>query len=174
MKTITRGPYTLSVCAAAAMLAGCGGSAQLPNPAAQTSLGDATPQRVGSASSAESLIGRVDITECVSFDVEICHFKVNGKRIARGPYPGTFTARGNWESELSSYPFCLGGCWSFSERFTITSGATKISGSISASGTGATFMPIPGVYQYTTTNGYSGNVEISAFLPHFGEAFYGM
>ncbi len=39
MKTISRVSYALSLSAAAAMLAGCGGLAQLPNPTAQTPLG---------------------------------------------------------------------------------------------------------------------------------------
>jgi hypothetical protein len=39
MTTISRRHYALSVCAAAAILAGCGGSAQSPNPTAQTLLG---------------------------------------------------------------------------------------------------------------------------------------
>ena len=41
MTTISRVPYALSVCAAAITLAGCGGTAQFPNPAAQTPLRNA-------------------------------------------------------------------------------------------------------------------------------------
>ncbi|MGA8097412.1 MAG: hypothetical protein WB810_02000 [Candidatus Cybelea sp.] len=41
-------------------------------------------------------------------------------------------------------------------------------------------MPVPGVYQYTTTNGYSGNVKIQSLARYggpdrdFREAFDGM
>ena len=51
MKTISRVPYALSVCAAAAMLASCGGSVQVPNPLAQAPLG-----RIGSGSSGNEVL----------------------------------------------------------------------------------------------------------------------
>lgn len=188
MNTISSGHFTLSVCAAAAILAGCSGSAQLPNPAAlvpfansraadrPASPSDVVPERVfGASSSTEYLLGMAYRTKCKMLgEVETCHFVAFGKRIARGPYPGTFTAHGTWLSELPSFPHCPGGCWGFSESFRITSGATGIVGSISASGTGETFIPIPGVYQYTTKNGYSGNVQISRLVRRFRETFYGM
>jgi hypothetical protein len=190
LKTISPGHYALSVCAALAILTGCGGTTQFPNPVAQRSLGGtgtgfrvtspsfATPEGVRSDSSGrEVLIGKAKEAHCQSTGertiVTTCNFKVHGKHIARGLYPGTFTAKGTLESEYS-YPFCVPGCWSFSESFTITSGATSIVGSILAGGRYAKNIPIPGVYEYTTQNGYSGNVKISALIPHFRETCYGM
>ena len=40
MKTTSPGHYALGACAAVAILAGCGGAAQFPNPTAQTVLGN--------------------------------------------------------------------------------------------------------------------------------------
>jgi hypothetical protein len=138
MKTISPGHYALSVCAAAAILAGCGGLAQLPNPTAQTSLGNtgatfrvvspsfATPERVGPNSyGTEALAGKAKL-------IKPCHrakhgwntsFSAHGN--ATGPYPGTFTASGSWAEYYGH-----GGpeVWSFSETFAITSGSSTISG----------------------------------------------
>ena len=51
MKTVFSRYYGLSVCAAAGILAGCGGSAQLPNPIAQSPFGnERTVDRVASSS----------------------------------------------------------------------------------------------------------------------------
>ncbi len=150
MKTISRVPYVLSVCAAAAILAACGGATQLPNPTAQTPLGNAhtakqvaspsfsTPERVGpNSSGTEVLTGKAKI-------IKPCHairgkhgkiqgwstsFSAHGN--ATGPYPGTFTASGSW----SNYPtFPPQSQWLFSEGFTITSSLSTISGSSNAIG----------------------------------------
>lgn len=188
MKAISRVPCTLGVCATAAILAACGGSAQLSNSTAlvpfansHTVVRPASPSDiipsayVGASSNIERLIGMAKRNKCKMLgEEETCHFVAFGKRIARGLYPGTFTAKGTWTSEMTSIPRCPAGCWTFSESFTITSGATRIVGSISASGKGETFIPIPGIYQYTTKNGYSGNVKISGLVRRFRETFYGM
>ena len=51
MKTISSAHYALGICAAGIILAGCGGTTQLPNPVAQTLLGGAgTAFRVTSPS----------------------------------------------------------------------------------------------------------------------------
>ena len=77
MKTILRAPYALSVCAAAAVLAACGGSTSFPSPTAQTPLGNAItskrvasssfaiPERIGANSSgAEVLTGKATLHQC--------------------------------------------------------------------------------------------------------------
>lgn len=62
-------------------------------------------------------------------------FSVRGA--ATGPYPGTFTATGGWDAfaRLPSIEV-----WSFNESFTITSGSSQISGTISG---GADVYPGP-------------------------------
>ncbi|MGB8909758.1 MAG: hypothetical protein WCC84_13530 [Candidatus Cybelea sp.] len=143
MNTISRVPYGLSVCVAAAMLAGCGGSAQLPNPATQAPLG-----RIGSNSSGnEVLKGRVH-THC-KYHAGLftsCEFHTKGPGKATGPYPGTFTASGGYEQQ-EWYPF-----YSFGESFTITSGTSQITGSI--------FYSTSSGYQYTSSVG-NGTADVS-------------
>jgi hypothetical protein len=146
MKMISRIPYTLSVCTAAAVLTACGGSTQLPNPTGKTPVGYAitskrvaspsfaTPERTSADSSgSEVLTGKAKI-------IKPCHtirgqhgkrqgsstsFSAHGN--ATGPYPGTFTASGSW----ASYPERTGHLeWDFGETFTITSSSSTISGSI--------------------------------------------
>jgi hypothetical protein len=152
MKTTSRVPYALSVCAVAAMLTGCGGSTQFPNPTAQTPAGNAinskrvasprfaTPERVGShSSSTEVLTGKAKL-------IKPCHtirgkhgksqgwsttFSAHGK--ATGPYPGTFTASGSWSTSCNRVFQCF---WTFGETFTITSGSSTISGTAFTPGFG--------------------------------------
>ena len=121
MKTVLRGHYALSVCAAGAMLAGCGGSAQLPNPTALapvansraadrlTSPSNAVPERVGSdTSSTERLAGTAKLSRC---DLRT-RFRARG--VATGPNPGTFTAAGAWGIDFPTQ------VWFFHESFIIT------------------------------------------------------
>jgi hypothetical protein len=150
MKTISRGHYALSFCAAAIMFAGCGGVTQFPNPVAQTSLGGdgtgfrvaspgfATPRRVGpNSSGTEALTGKAKIIKpCGAIRGKggkrhgsSTSFSAHGN--ATGPYPGTFTASGSW----AGYPERTGKVqWVFGETFTITSSPSTISGSIHAFG----------------------------------------
>ena len=140
MKTVSRGHYALSVCAATAMLAGCGESTAFPSPNAQTPAGIAiTSKRVASPSFAtpervsdkEVLSGNAKVT-CHYYPSQFGfgdHFHAHGK--ATGPYPGTFIASGTWSFVILN----LGGHqlpqWAFDETFTITSGASKVSGTMS-------------------------------------------
>ncbi len=84
-----------------------------------------------------------------------CFVRARGRAV--GPYPGTFFAH----CVLSESSYHLHPFWNFTEHFIIRSGASKIIGTISAGGNGSN-MPIPGVYQYTTTIGYSRNVKIQS------------
>jgi hypothetical protein len=105
MKTISSAHYVLGICAAAIILAGCGGTTQLPNPVAQTSLGGsgtafgvaspsfATPQRAGPDFSATELLTGTAKLKCRDDSgIPTTSFRASGK--ATGPYPGTFTAEG--------------------------------------------------------------------------------
>ena len=68
MKTISRVPYALSVYVTVATLAGCGGSAQLPNPAVQPPSGDAvTVDRVASSSGTAKDNGRRRYTKTILY-----------------------------------------------------------------------------------------------------------
>ncbi len=134
MKTISRVPYALSVCIVGAMLAGCGGSTQFPNPAAQTPVGNAitskraaspsfTTPRVGSdSSSTERLIGIAKLKCRYESDIPTTSFRASGT--ATGPYPGTFTAKGGWWF----YNSLQGLIWAFHESFTIRSRTSTVSG----------------------------------------------
>lgn len=159
MKTISRVPYALSACAAAAMLAACGGSGQLPNPAAQTPLGNAGIHRMPSpndttplgirpnSSGTEKLSGTARLGQCREhyiFDGNIVvgeayRMDFRGRGHATGPNPGTFTAHGHWgfEYEFGSE------FWQLVEDFTITSGASTISGTIQGGGPGGGSAPFP-------------------------------
>jgi hypothetical protein len=166
MRTMIRVPHNLSVCAAAAILAACRGSAQLPNPAAETPLRDArtakqvsspsfpTRERVGSDSfSTETLSGSAEVDCHASFDNST--FSASGT--ASGPYPGTFAAKGYWGPNPQGYYFA--------GSFKIRSGASKISGTIGGfwfygkrfHGTCATFGP--NVAQYSA-NSVQGKVKV--------------
>jgi hypothetical protein len=149
MKTISRAPYVLSVCAAAAMLAGCGGSRQLPNPAAQTPLGNAGTHQM--TSSNENLTGAATLGRCrehyihqgniILGEAYRTDFHAHGK--AAGTYSGTFTASGHWGF---SYEFIQSGVlefWDLAEKFTITSGASTVSGTIRGAGAGGGSAPFP-------------------------------
>jgi hypothetical protein len=151
--------YALSFCAAAATLGGCGGSGQLPNPATQTSLGNAgthrrtspnytLPPGIGpNSSGAEKLTGTARLGQCqeryighgnLILGVEYrTDFRARGK--ATGPHPGTFTATGHWGFGFE-YPFAF---WSLVERFIITSRTSTISGTIRGGGFGGESVSLP-------------------------------
>ncbi len=151
MRTISSAHYALGICAAAIILAGCGGSTQLPNPVAPTSLGGAgtgfrvtspnfaTPERVGpNSSSAEKLTGMARLHACqikyisngnVIIGEEYRRdFHAQGR--AKGPYTGTFIASGHW---IFTYEYPLE-FWALAGDFTITSGSSKVSGTITGRG----------------------------------------
>ena len=98
MKTIPRVPYVLSVFAAAAMLAGCGGSAQVPNATAQTPLSRERSDSSGN----EVLTGKIH-THCKSRPSGLsssCKIHTTHHGKATGPYRGTFTADGGYGDSL--------------------------------------------------------------------------
>jgi hypothetical protein len=186
MKTVLHGHYALSVCAAAATLAGCSGSARLPNPTAQTALGNtgatfrvvspsfATPEPVGpNSSGTEALTGKAKL-------IKPCHrakhgwsasFSAHGN--ATGPYPGTFTASGSWGEYYGR-----GGSevWNFSETFTITSGSSTISGTASRPGFGMLSCTVLKNLTVPYTSGsVSGNALINIIQKHdFSETLDGL
>jgi hypothetical protein len=174
MSTSSPRYYALSVCAAAAMLTGCGGSTQFPNPTAQTPAGNAissmrvtspsfvTPERIGANSSGtEVLTGKATLHRCHADDFEFFRRFSHAHGKATGPYPGTFTASGQWgvsEIIVNGSQFFYS---TFSESFIITSGASKVSGTIE--GTPSGFLSCksfgPKTLQYTSNYG-DGNADI--------------
>jgi hypothetical protein len=171
MTTMIRVPYTLSVCAAAAVLAACGDSTQFPNTAAQTPVGNAItskrvaspsfamPERIGASSSGnEVLTGTATLHRCRPQGFGFFRrFHAHGK--ATGPYPGTFTANGTWGITCFQ-KLCY---WGVNERFIITSGPSKVSGTITGnptSGSAGTCKAFgPASQQYTSNHG-DGNADI--------------
>lgn len=137
----------LGLCAVAAILSGCSngsGSTPIPIPAAQTrvsnpstvsravSPNDAASQRLASnPANPELLTGKAKLR----FGKKGTTFTAHGT--ATGSYPGTFTASGSWDSGESNGGHGQWICcpwWSFSESFTITSGSSSISGTITGFG----------------------------------------
>jgi hypothetical protein len=96
-------------------------------------------------------------------------FSITGN--ATGTYPGTFVATGGWVFIANIFQ------WAFSESFTVTSGSSEVSGSISGQGSG--FGPDscsgfgPADLQYSTT-GAQGKVDITIRRHDFRETFYGL
>jgi hypothetical protein len=171
MKTISRGHYALSVCAAAAMLAGCGGGSTSPSyqppGMSQSSLAQSasSSQRVGPNSSGTEVLSgtaKVRSGRCRKSSGSYTHFSAHGK--ATGPYPGTFIASGRWEESCLSR-FCG---WSFNEKFTIKSGVSKVLGTIKGTGgegwfpTCTSFGPEPYYYVQYESNYGSGTVSIES------------
>jgi hypothetical protein len=175
IKTISRRHYALSVCAAAAMLAGCGASARSPNPTAFAPVANsrvadrlgwpsyAVPERVGSGtSSTERLTGTAKLSRC-TFRTR---FRARG--VATGPNPGTFTATGGWGIDFPPDQQV----WFFHESFIITSGSQTIDGHIDASGSGSAPFSCTAVkndiFPYSTPM-VRGNAKINIWSGHFRE-----
>jgi hypothetical protein len=187
-------PYLLSVCAAAAMLAGCGGSTQFSSPTGQAPTGNAIaskrvaspgfvmPERIDANSSGtEVLIGKAKL-------IKPCH-TIRGKHgknqgsstnfgahgNATGPYPGIFTASGGWTISSNSVhqPF-----WTFAETFTITTGSSTISGTMNK--IGFSYLPFTCTVVENLTVPYtigsvSGNAVISIIQKQdFSERLHGL
>jgi hypothetical protein len=149
MKAISRIPYAVGVCAAAAILAGCG-SAQSSNPSAQSF--NPSAQTAGrDSSSAENLIGTANLGACHSHYVHHGHgqvitgeafrvdFHAHGQ--ATGPSAGTFVASGSWRYTLQFVGSGDVEFWNLAEKFTIKSGASKIVGTIQGDGAGGSTTP---------------------------------
>jgi hypothetical protein len=158
VKMISRALYALIVCAAAAIPAACGGSAQFPYPTAQAALGSA---RGSDSSSSETLKGSATVG-CYGGPPGHAGFAVKGGT-ATGPYPGTFRANGDFINKGG-----VDGKWYFNESFTIKSGSSRISGMISGSGKkGIASCPTfgPHVLHYATTSGQQGKAQITIIQP---------
>lgn len=145
MNTISRRQYALSVCAAVAMLAGCGGLAQSTNPSALAPL-----MRARSGSSGNEVLKARIVSHCV-FPLG-CHFHTKHLGKATGPYPGTFTVKGR-------YGYSSG---SMSESFTIISGSSTITGSLYCSSSGCF---------YTSSLG-NGKAKVTLYYSHLNEVLY--
>lgn len=82
-------------------------------------------------------------------------------RETAGPYPGTFIATGHWADRIVVIGSRQVIEWGFKERFTITSGASRVSGTIEGGGYG--FFGCtefgPEILQYTSNFG-SGTADI--------------
>jgi hypothetical protein len=174
MKPISRGHYALSACAAVAVLSGCGGATQFQNPTTSPSIAGSYRPDSGSGKVERLRARRIHPGEGGG-DGIVTWFSFLARGRAEGPYPGTFTA--HCHLEIIDYQGRWS--WNFTEHFTIRSGNSKINGTIDAGGSGPG-MPLPGVYQYATTNGYSGIVNIQSLAAYggrdagFREAFDGM
>jgi hypothetical protein len=124
----------VGLCVVASILSGCSngsGSAPIPIPAAQTHVSAASPQFVSNPANPEFLTGKAKLR----FGKKGTTFTAHGT--AAGSYPGTFTASGSWDSGESNGGHGQWICcpwWSFSEAFTITSGSSSISGTITGFG----------------------------------------
>lgn len=184
MKTISRSHYALNICVGAAILAGCGGSAQFPNPIALGPVANSNaadrlpspskvvPERVGSdSSSTERLTGTAKLIKpCHSLHGKDrggwgTHFSASG--VATGPNPGTFTATGTWTGGGLPQPQ-----WSFSESFSVTSGSQTINGTILAFDFG--FAPFSCTAVKKDSFSYStpmvgGNAKVNIWSGHFRE-----
>jgi hypothetical protein len=112
------------------------------------------PERVGAKSSGnEVFTGRVRI-DCPSL-----RFHAHGK--AAGPYPGTFIASGHWAAGIVFIGTRQVFEWDFKEKFTITSGASRVSGTIKGGSYGlfgCTWFG-PETLRYTSNYG-DGNADI--------------
>ena len=174
MKAISPAHYAVIVCAAIITLGGCGGSAQFPNPTAQAALGSArrmdraespnytAPEHVGADSSSSETIKGSATVACGPPPPGRGDFAVKGGT-ATGPYPGTFRAKGIFTNKGG-----VGGSWYFDESFTIKSGSSRISGTISGSGKkGVASCPTfgPHVLHYATTSGHKGKAQITIIQP---------
>jgi hypothetical protein len=172
----------LRLSAAAAILGGCSESIQPLNPVGQAPLGiapilnqHASPrvdsERIEpSAKGLERLHARELIIRCKHYNggsnPTECAFHTTVPGTAKGPYPGTFTARGNWSSgEHIGH--------SFIELFTISSGSSQVTGSISFHTFSGQGGPV-GTYQYQSSvaNG-TARVEVIR-RKDFRETFSGM
>jgi hypothetical protein len=136
------------------MLAGCGGSAQVPNPTTQMPLVRARSDSSGN----ESLDSRI-VLNCVSFYFQVCHFHTKHLGRATGPFPGIFTVKGRWRSSLRY------GTSPISESFTIVSGTTKITGSLTYSSSYG--------YGYASSIG-NGKAKIRVGERRLREVLYGL
>lgn len=123
MKTISSVPFALSVCAAAAILADCGGATQPPvlNGVERNAMVNAiSATRLSSAS---EVLTTTDVTvtpACPSSPGA----SFNASGTTTGPYPGTFTASGLWRDDQELGPHHW--IWVFRESIRIVSNTLTI------------------------------------------------
>lgn len=159
MKLSDTSPYALRICAAIAILAGCGGS-QVPIGPVQLGKNTATTTRVGppgsraisSVRSASELSGEALTSTEVTLKQKDCHctFRATGR--ATGPYPGTFTAKGY-------YRFIIGDIGDLYEHLVIVSRATTVRVAVSGYGNvgrGSWFKSSALQYRSGRGSGYAG------------------
>ncbi len=161
MNRLSLSRCALSVCVAAILLAGCGGSQGLIGQLAaakQDRYGQAPSELSGSEVLTASHV-RLHTIMCSGPYGEV-RFRTEG--MANGPLSGSFTAHGVWTFHFLT-------SWSFHESFTITSGSSHISGQIVPihfkepsmyCGHGAYFGPSTRGFHYKTHSGYKGRVKI--------------
>jgi hypothetical protein len=125
---------------ALALLAGCSaGAGSLATPYAAQQSASGLAWRVNAAGvqplslKGENFQGRARTFSCLS---ELIGFGTNfhASGIAKGPISGTFTAQGDWGEHQ---PLFNDHSWSFEETFTIVSGTSSFSGSVSGSSNGS-------------------------------------
>ena len=159
----------LRLSAAAAILGGCSESTQSLNPVGQAPLGIARALNP-SAKGLERLHARKLIVRCRHYNYgpgnTVCNFHTTVPGTAKGPYPGTFTASGGWTSgEHIGH--------SFIESFTISSGSSQVTGSISFHTFSGQGGPV-GTYQYQSSVA-NGTAQVEVIRrKDFRETFSGM
>jgi hypothetical protein len=122
MKAISHRSYALSVCAAAAMLASCGGATQpsllngMEDNATQLAFNSVTPL----SSASESLTATDVSISSYCPGTDGASFSASGT--ATGVYPGTFTANGYWNDGPNPHHWI----WDFRESVKISSNALTI------------------------------------------------
>ena len=114
--------WSAGIAFAAGFLVACGGS-QLPGtryPGEEQSftVSRATASLLGSKLAGETFSSSRATSSCSG---NVGSFHASGK--ARGPFPGSFTARGTMTASASP------GAFSYHERFTLKSGSASIAGS---------------------------------------------
>jgi hypothetical protein len=123
MKTVSRRHCTLSVCAAAAILAGCGGATQpsvLNGTEQNTAMNTVSATRLSSESEALTTTDVAVTPSCPSSPGA----SFNASGTATGPYPGTFTASGLWRDDQELGPHHW--LWVFRESIKIVSNTLTI------------------------------------------------
>jgi hypothetical protein len=123
MKIISRITYALSVCAAAAILAACGGATQpsVLNGVEQSVAANGIPVTPLSSESEDLTTTDVNVTPSCPRNPGA---SFNASGTATGPYPGTFTASGFWRDDQELGPHHW--LWVFRESIGIVSNTLAI------------------------------------------------
>lgn len=125
MRKILLSRLATNACAAAAILASLGACSTSLSRAPFGVVNDSAGTLRFSGVAGEQLSGvkvKLRAGNCMPLSGGVVNFTASGT--ATGPYPGTFTAKGDWEFRPLSFPQSS----YFHERFTITSGTISFSG----------------------------------------------